>query len=98
MQYFNTIVALFLGVAAASPLLDTRQTYTPCSGLYGTAQCCATDVLGVADLDCADPPTTPTNATNFQSECAAIGLSARCCVLPILEQGVLCDTPTGVTD
>lgn len=33
MQYFNTIVALFLGVAAASPLLDTRQTYTPCSGL-----------------------------------------------------------------
>jgi len=26
--------------------------YDPCSGLYNSAQCCATDVLGVADLDC----------------------------------------------
>lgn len=51
---------------------------------YGTAQCCATDVLGVADLNCVDPPTVPANATDFQGECSDIGLSARCCVLPIV--------------
>lgn len=28
--------------------------YKPCSGLYSTPQCCATDILGVADLDCAN--------------------------------------------
>lgn len=29
-------------------------SYTPCpsGGLYSVAQCCATDVLGVADLNC----------------------------------------------
>ncbi|KUI63596.1 Cerato-ulmin [Cytospora mali] len=99
MQYIIAITTLFAGAALASPFVAVeRQTYTPCSGLYGTAQCCATDVLGVADLNCADPPTVPTNASDFQSECAAIGQQARCCVLPILEQGVLCDTPTGVVD
>ncbi|KAI0485069.1 cerato-ulmin [Xylariaceae sp. FL0804] len=90
---------LFAGLAAAVPAPQASgSAYTACSGLYGTAQCCATDVLGVADLDCANPPTTPTSATQFSSECAAIGQKARCCVLPILEQGVLCDTPAGVTD
>ncbi|KAI1334945.1 Cerato-ulmin hydrophobin family [Xylariaceae sp. FL0016] len=101
MQFFTTIFAAILASAAmAAPAneLDTRQTYTACSGLYGTSQCCATDVLGVADLDCANPPTVPTSADNFSSICSAIGQRARCCVLPILEQGVLCETPTGVTD
>ncbi|KAK2614873.1 hypothetical protein N8I77_001665 [Diaporthe amygdali] len=99
MQYFTAIAALFASVALSSPVeVQDRQVYIPCSGLYGTAQCCATDVLGVADLDCADPPTVPTNASDFQAECADIGQRARCCVLPILEQGVLCNTPTGVTD
>jgi hypothetical protein len=26
--------------------------WSPCAGTTGSAQCCATDVLGVADLDC----------------------------------------------
>lgn len=55
MQFSSAIAALFFGLTLASPLAE-RQTYTPCSGLYGTSQCCATDVLGVADLDCANPP------------------------------------------
>ncbi|ROW06995.1 hypothetical protein VPNG_06585 [Cytospora leucostoma] len=85
MQFIITTTALFASALLASPVaVVERQTYTPCSGLYGTAQCCATDVLGVADLNCADPPTVPTNATDFQSECAAIGQQARCCVLPIV--------------
>lgn len=82
MQFSFTATALFLSLAAASPF--TRQVYTPCSGLYSTPECCATDVLGVADLDCADPPTVPSNATEFQSICSAVGQRARCCVLPIV--------------
>lgn len=57
MQFSTAITALFVSLTMASPLTE-RQTYTPCSGTYGTAQCCATDVLGVADLDCANPPTS----------------------------------------
>lgn len=85
MQYFIAISAVMAGTVLASPLaVVERQTYTPCSGLYGTAQCCATDALGVADLNCADPPAVPANATDFQSECSAIGQQARCCVLPVV--------------
>lgn len=78
-------IALFLSAAAASPLLRAaRQLYVPCSGLYATPLCCATDVLGVADLDCTDPPTVPANATDFQGVCAALGQTAECCVLPLV--------------
>ncbi|POS72270.1 fungal hydrophobin [Diaporthe helianthi] len=99
MQYITVVATLFASVALSSPIeVQERQLYVPCSGLYGTAQCCATDVLGVADLNCADPPTVPTDASVFQADCAAIGQQARCCVLPILEQGVLCNTPAGVVD
>ncbi|OTA87779.1 hypothetical protein M434DRAFT_35219 [Hypoxylon sp. CO27-5] len=57
MKFFTaTIATIFAGVALAAPTVEQRQTYTPCTGLYGTSQCCATDVLGVADLDCANPP------------------------------------------
>ena len=53
MQIIAIVAALFAGAAVAAPALQERQ-YVACSGLYGTAQCCATDVLGVADLDCAN--------------------------------------------
>ncbi|KAI0398968.1 Cerato-ulmin hydrophobin family [Xylaria palmicola] len=98
MQFFTIVATLFAAVAVAAPApeLDSRQVYTACSGLYGTAQCCATDVLGVADLDCANPPTVPTSAAEFTSVCSAVGQRARCCVLPILGQDVLCQTPAGV--
>lgn len=54
MKSFTAITAIvaLAGFAMASPI-EERQTYSACSGLYGTPQCCATDVLGVADLDCA---------------------------------------------
>ncbi|KAI1651567.1 Cerato-ulmin hydrophobin family [Daldinia loculata] len=97
MQFFTAAITIFAGVALAAPAVEQRQVYTPCSGLYGTSQCCATDVLGVADLDCANPPAVPTDASNFSEICAADGQRARCCVLPILGQDVLCQTPAGVT-
>jgi hypothetical protein len=102
MKVATYLTTLFFGVALAVPttseLEDRQVPYVPCTGLYGTAQCCATDVLGVADLDCGIPSAVPTNADEFSSVCAAIGQRARCCVLPILEQGILCNTPAGVID
>ncbi|ETS86881.1 hypothetical protein PFICI_00709 [Pestalotiopsis fici W106-1] len=98
MQYL-TLAALFAAVLAAPSAIQQRQTYEACSGLYSTAQCCATDVAGVADLDCQNPPETLVNATQFQDVCASVGQRARCCVLPVGGiVDVLCETPTGVTD
>lgn len=37
--------------SSAIPNLDTRQSPV-CLGTYGNAQCCATDVLNLADLNC----------------------------------------------
>ncbi|KAI0550722.1 Cerato-ulmin hydrophobin family [Xylaria curta] len=100
MQTSFIIATLFAAIAAAAPApeVESRQAapYVPCSGLYGTSQCCATDVLGVADLDCANPPSVPTDAANFSAVCSAIGQRARCCVLPVLGQDLLCQTPVGV--
>ncbi|OAQ60671.1 fungal hydrophobin domain-containing protein [Pochonia chlamydosporia 170] len=98
MKASTVIISAFctaLALAAPSSI-DERQAYVACSGLYGTAQCCATDVLGIADLDCGQPPKTPASADDFSSVCSAIGQRARCCVLPILDQGILCNTPAGV--
>jgi hypothetical protein len=49
------IVAAVLPMALALPgYLAERQTASVCSGTTGNAQCCATDVLGLADLNCAN--------------------------------------------
>jgi len=84
-MFFTTVVAtLFAGVALALPTVEERQAYVPCSGLYSNTQCCATDVLGVADLDCGEVPTIPTSGDDFSAICAEMGQRARCCVLPIV--------------
>lgn len=60
MQFTTALIAIFASIAIAAPTGDghngggsTPAPYDPCSGLYDSAQCCATDVLGVANLDCA---------------------------------------------
>ncbi|KAK4202176.1 Cerato-ulmin hydrophobin family [Triangularia verruculosa] len=96
---FAVVAAIYTGLVSALPAkeVESRQVpYVPCSGLYGSAQCCATDVLGLVNLDCGQPPATPTDADNFSAVCSAIGQRARCCALPVLDQGVLCETPAGV--
>ncbi|KAJ4014163.1 hypothetical protein NW752_005882 [Fusarium irregulare] len=99
MKFSLAAITLLSAVVSALPANEKRQTpYVPCTGLYGSAQCCATDVLGLANLDCGGPPSTPSNATDFSAVCSAIGQRARCCVLPILDQGILCNTPAGVQD
>lgn len=100
MQFTTVLATLFASVVIAAPaqVQDRQVPYAPCGGLYSNAQCCATDVLGVADLDCGIPHAVPTSADAFSATCAEIGQRARCCVLPLLGQGVLCNTPAGVID
>ncbi|KAI0130697.1 Cerato-ulmin hydrophobin family [Daldinia grandis] len=95
----STFLVTFLATAVlANPAKRgySDGAYDPCSGLYDSARCCATDVLGLADLDCHSPSQVPFNAANFKDICASSGQRARCCVLPVLGQGLLCQTPVGV--
>ncbi|KAF2155414.1 hypothetical protein K461DRAFT_292279 [Myriangium duriaei CBS 260.36] len=64
-----------------------------CTGTYKSQQCCATDVVGAAGLNCFDPRYPPKNKADFIKECAEVGQQARCCAIPILGQGVLCESP-----
>lgn len=59
----STLTATLAGIALAAPSapVEERQVFIPCSGLYGSAQCCATDVLGIADLDCGQRKLTQTH-------------------------------------
>jgi hypothetical protein len=52
MQFFTALFFAATALAAPGVPVEERQTYVPCSGAYGSAQCCATDVLGVVNLDC----------------------------------------------
>ncbi|KAI0181748.1 cerato-ulmin [Hypoxylon sp. FL1284] len=99
MQFSTFFVSILATAVMASPSkrgYPTGEPYDPCSGLYDSAQCCATDVLGVADLDCASPSEVPTSAESFEKTCSAGGQRARCCVLPVAGQDVLCQTPVGL--
>ncbi|KAK6981177.1 fungal hydrophobin domain-protein [Favolaschia claudopus] len=93
MQFFALATAAFLTLTAATPLA-TRGDWEPeeplCpAGLFSVAQCCATNVLGILGLDCADPGPYALNAEKFIEVCADDGKAPACCVLPILGQCVL---------
>ncbi|KXT15205.1 hypothetical protein AC579_3926 [Pseudocercospora musae] len=60
-----------------------------CNGGW-TPQCCATNVLGVAGVDCSAVPDTITSRTNFAKQCSDQGLSSSCCLIPVLGQGLVC--------
>ncbi|KAF6239803.1 hypothetical protein HO173_002349 [Letharia columbiana] len=61
-----------------------RQAPLPCSGASATPNCCAVNVLSLADLQCADPPTLPTDVANFTQICADVGQEAQCCTLDLV--------------
>ncbi|KAL7924337.1 hydrophobin [Trichoderma austrokoningii] len=97
MQFFAAATLFIAGVLTApSPNGLNSRSALCTSSPYTTPQCCAVDVLGVADLNCAGPVGTVNSAAEFQANCAAIGQEARCCVLPVLGQDVLCETPPGL--
>jgi hypothetical protein len=81
----------FATPAAHVDSLVDRQATLVCAS--GTPQCCDVDVLGVADLDCSTPPSVPTTVDNFTAICADIGKIDMCCLIPILDQGLLCSNP-----
>ncbi|KAM0803317.1 hydrophobin [Usnea florida] len=94
-MHFSTIVATALLGAAVTmgvPTNNKRNTIL-CPGTPDTPECCATDVLGVADLNCAPPPSPPSNISQFVDICAAIGQQAKCCFIPVLGQGLVCQSP-----
>ncbi|KAF2835272.1 hypothetical protein M501DRAFT_942254 [Patellaria atrata CBS 101060] len=95
MQFSTVIVALFAASAAALPAIDANQLaarQSPlCTGPGTTPLCCATDVLDLANLDCSTPPSLPSGAQDFIDICSAIGQQAKCCLLPILGQGLICN-------
>lgn len=52
---FSIILTTLLASASVTMAVPAmiRRTTPVCTGTYSNAQCCATDVLGVADLNCA---------------------------------------------
>ncbi|KAJ4992283.1 cerato-ulmin [Stagonosporopsis vannaccii] len=84
MQYITTLV---LAAAAFAAPLEERQAGL-CSS--GSPLCCATDILNLAILDCETPQTTPTGINSFIDICASGGQQAKCCLLPILGQALIC--------
>ncbi|KAI0192688.1 fungal hydrophobin [Xylaria flabelliformis] len=100
MQFSTLFVTLLASAVMASPSKRNTGNPTPyvaCPvGLYSVEQCCATDVLGVADLNCNSPSAVPTSPDSFKSICGAGGQRARCCAVPVLGQDVLCETPAGL--
>ncbi|KAM0487058.1 hypothetical protein ACHAPX_000326 [Trichoderma viride] len=97
MQFFAVATLFVAGVLAApSPSGLNSRAALCAAGLYSNAQCCAVDVLGVADLNCANPVGPPASAAAFQAACAKIGQQARCCAIPLLGQDVLCENPLGL--
>ncbi|KAL7929381.1 hydrophobin [Trichoderma chlorosporum] len=96
---FLAVAAVLFASALAAPAdgaphaLRRRQEAWCPKGLYGVPQCCDVDVLNVAAVDCRVPPLAPSNCKSFGSVCAAIGLQAKCCVLPVAGAALLCTDP-----
>ncbi|KAJ6784649.1 hypothetical protein PWT90_03212 [Aphanocladium album] len=88
---FAVIASLFAAAMAMPAELEARTNRIVCEyGLYTNIQCCATDILGVAALDCKTITEVPHDANHASQICAKTGGAARCCVIPILGQAVLC--------
>ncbi|KAF1353240.1 fungal hydrophobin-domain-containing protein [Delphinella strobiligena] len=96
----QTIVLALAALAAASPAPDQRRTAnligrsSDLCGPLDTPMCCETDILGVADLNCASIDSSIKSTSEFESTCADKGKSAECCVTSLLgDTGLLCSSP-----
>jgi len=88
---FITLFGLVAVVMAIPATKVQRQVYS-CG--TGDLNCCDVNVLGIADLDCEAPPSTPTDLADFVSICAAVGKIDMCCTIDLLDQGLLCSSPS----
>ncbi|KAI0176053.1 fungal hydrophobin-domain-containing protein [Hypoxylon sp. FL1284] len=55
-----------------------------------TPLCCQLDVDGILDLTCGSPAQDLNSIEEFESVCASTGLTAECCTLSLLGDGLLC--------
>ncbi|EHK18144.1 hydrophobin [Trichoderma virens Gv29-8] len=97
MKSFAAAVLFIAGILAA-PSPNAKAIRSPLcpGGLESNPQCCSTDVLGIADLDCANPSSPVTDVQSFRAVCAAGGQRARCCAIPVAGQALLCESPVGI--
>ncbi|CAK7244822.1 MAG: hypothetical protein STHCBS139747_006368 [Sporothrix thermara] len=93
IQILN-LAAIFATALAIPHGEESRSSYVPCTGL-DSPQCCATSVLGVANLDCKTPPSDPTSATNFKAICGSD--KPQCCLLSLAGLALVCVTPPGTS-
>ncbi|KAM0804283.1 fungal hydrophobin-domain-containing protein [Usnea florida] len=99
MHFTTTTIIAILATTSfttATPALTgdaKRNNPVLCSGADSSPNCCAVNVLGVVDLQCANPPYQPTSIDNFKQICAAIGQEAQCCTLDAAGQALLCENP-----
>ncbi|PHH78615.1 hypothetical protein CDD80_6586 [Ophiocordyceps camponoti-rufipedis] len=83
----------FAGALAAPSTAVRSRAICPNGLLYSVPQCCTTGLLGLADLDCKSPLTTPINSITFHAICAAQGAKAACCSIPVAGLALLCENP-----
>ncbi|KAL7947732.1 hydrophobin [Trichoderma barbatum] len=92
MKFF-AVAALFAASALAAP---AGEEGCPGGLTHGIALCCATNVLGLATLDCGRPTSPVRTPEAFQAHCASKGKQAICCSVPVASLGLLCEKPSGI--
>ncbi|KAG8664765.1 uncharacterized protein FPOAC1_013545 [Fusarium poae] len=102
MKFLPVLAIFFAGVLATPPGYGggdgggSSSNFDACPGtLYSQTQCCSAGVGDIVDVDCVNPTIAPTSINSFKTNCASIGKRARCCTIPILGLGVLCQSPDG---
>ncbi|EAT86290.1 hypothetical protein HBI56_099580 [Parastagonospora nodorum] len=93
MQFTIILTTLFSLTSAAAvqkryPATLVERQSGVCGGL-ATPLCCQTDVLGAANLNCANAGVVETTE-EFQASCAEDGTTAQCCIVPLGADGLLC--------
>ncbi|KAF3923714.1 Trihydrophobin [Dactylellina cionopaga] len=95
MQFFVLIAALSgIAFALPQPALVPRAEVCP-STSNSSPQCCATNVVGGAGLNCVTPTRVPTDGADLKKICSEVGKAANCCALSAAGQAVLCNPTVG---
>ncbi|APA06279.1 predicted protein [Sclerotinia sclerotiorum 1980 UF-70] len=93
---FSRISNIITFITLLTPTLSMPATLSPRTDFIcttGSPQCCDINVLGVADLNCEAPPEAFHDVASFNEVCASVGKINMCCILPVLDQGLLCNSP-----
>ncbi|KAL1801465.1 hypothetical protein ACET3X_001807 [Alternaria dauci] len=95
MQFTLATMTALLSLTSAAAVTKryTATLVERASGICGglaTPLCCQLDVLGVANLNCANAGTGIETTEDFEAVCAESGTTAQCCVLPLGADGLLC--------